>query len=175
MDRQQTLQRLRERIYSFAASRMGRDAADDLAQEVLMVLHEKYGHLDRIEDLLPLSLQIARFKMMAERRKHVRHGDYTSVPVEEVSLPDLHPSQDQAIEFRQRRELLARSMAQLGDRCRQMLAWKLAGKGFAEIQKLLKADSINTVYTWDYRCRKQLIELMGGSWEGPGPAKDKPQ
>ena len=133
-----------------------------------MVLHEKYGHLERIEDLLPLSLQIVRFKMMAERRKHVRHGDYTSVPVDEISLPDLTMPADQAVDLKQRRERLARAMTQLGDRCRQILAWKLAGKGFAEIQSLLSAESINTVYTWDHRCRKQLLELMGGSWDGGG-------
>jgi RNA polymerase sigma-70 factor (ECF subfamily) len=27
------------------------------------------------------------------------------------------------------------------------------------------AGSINTVYTWDFRCRQHLLELMGGSWE----------
>jgi RNA polymerase sigma-70 factor (ECF subfamily) len=27
------------------------------------------------------------------------------------------------------------------------------------------AQSINTVYTWDYRCRQQLLDLMGGNWE----------
>jgi RNA polymerase sigma-70 factor (ECF subfamily) len=25
--------------------------------------------------------------------------------------------------------------------------------------------SVNTIYTWDLRCRKQLLQLMGGSWE----------
>jgi RNA polymerase sigma-70 factor (ECF subfamily) len=27
------------------------------------------------------------------------------------------------------------------------------------------AQSINTVYTWDHRCRQQLLDLMGGGWE----------
>jgi RNA polymerase sigma-70 factor, ECF subfamily len=171
MNRQQTLERLRERIYAFAASRMGREEADDLAQEVLMVLHEKYDHLERIEDLLPLSLQITRFKMMAARRKHVRHGDYTAVPVDDLPLPDLRPSQEQAMELEQRRQRLARAMSLLGERCRQMLAWKLAGKGFAEMRALLGVESINTVYTWDHRCRKQLLELMGGSWESSNEEK----
>ena len=49
------LARLRERIVAFAASRYAGAHAEDLAQEVLMLLHEKYGHLDRIEDLLPLA------------------------------------------------------------------------------------------------------------------------
>ena len=29
------------------------------------------------------------------------------------------------------------------------------------------AGAINTIYTWDHRCRKNLLELMGGDWEKP--------
>src|SRR5260221_7574205 len=86
--REEILLKLRERIVGFAASRLQRDVAEDLAQEVLILLHEKYGHLERLEDLLPLSLQIVRFKMMALRRKAQRHGDYTQVPMEEIQLAD---------------------------------------------------------------------------------------
>ena len=32
-------------------------------------------------------------------------------------------------------------------------------------ETLLGAGSINTIYTWDARCRKRLLDLMGGSWE----------
>ena len=46
-----------------------------------------------------------------------------------------------------------------------MFRLKLEGKSFAEIQAILGAGSINTVYAWDFRCRKQLLEFMGGSWE----------
>src|SRR5580704_2670784 len=42
VDRDQTLGRLRERILRYAASHLSRDLAEDLAQEVLLVLHEKY-------------------------------------------------------------------------------------------------------------------------------------
>jgi len=45
-----------------------------------MLLHEKYIHLDRVEDLLPLSLQITRFKIMALRRKAVRHWELPPQP-----------------------------------------------------------------------------------------------
>ena len=168
MDRQEILERLRERIFAFAASRLGRDWADDMAQEVLMVIHEKYAHLDAIEDLLPVALQTTRFKMMAARRKQVRHGEHTAVPVDELPLSDGRPNQADDFDRKQQCERLARAIEGLGERCRQMLKWKLAGKGFAEIQVLLGVESINTIYTWDHRCRKQLLELMGGSWEGSG-------
>jgi DNA-directed RNA polymerase specialized sigma24 family protein len=76
--REEILRKLRERIVGFAASRIQRDAAEDLAQEVLILLHEKYRELDRLEDLVPLSLKIVRFKMLAYRRKARRRGNSRS-------------------------------------------------------------------------------------------------
>jgi RNA polymerase sigma-70 factor (ECF subfamily) len=156
---------LRERIVAFAASRIGKDVAEDLAQEVLIVLHEKYGHVTRPEELLPLALQIIRFKMMAQRRKSVRRGEYTSVSITDIQLPDLDSDPGDLVERKQRLEKLTKAIAQLGDRCRQILRLKLEGRSFAEIQKIMDVASINTIYTWDFRCRKNLLELMGGSWE----------
>jgi RNA polymerase sigma-70 factor (ECF subfamily) len=53
----------------------------------------------------------------------------------------------------------------LGQRCRELIRLKLQGKSFPEIQKIMGAAALNTVYTWDHRCRKNLMELMGGDWE----------
>lgn len=163
--RDQVLAKLRERIVSFAASYLQRDVAEDLAQETLIVLHEKYAHLDRAEDLLPLALQIVRFKMMAARRKAVRHGEYSQVEVTEIPLPDPAMSPADWVERNQMMERLTKAMGQLGARCREMMRLKLQGKTFPEIQKIMGVAAINTVYTWDFRCRKNLLELMGGDWE----------
>ncbi len=166
MTRDEILDRLRERIVGFAASRLQSDAAQDIAQEVLIVLHEKYGHLDRMEDLVPLAFEILRFKMIALRRKAVRRGEYNRVSVEDIQLPDTGPDPEVEAERSELRERLTEAIAQLGERCRRIIALKLEGKNFIEIQKVLGAASINTVYTWDLRCRKQLLEIMGGSWDG---------
>ena len=163
--REELLEKLRERIVGFAASRIQRDAAEDLAQEVLILLHEKYGHLDRLEDLLPLSLQIVRYKMMGLRRKAQRRGEYTQVPAEEAHLVDHLPDPLAAAEQREMRERLIAAISKMEERCRKLFALKLAGKSFAEIQGAMGAGSLNTVYTWDFRCRKHLLELMGGGWE----------
>jgi RNA polymerase sigma-70 factor (ECF subfamily) len=64
------------------------------------------------------------------------------VPIEEVLVAD--PGDDPAGELL-RRERLERLSE--------------------EIRELLGADSINTIYTWDFRCRKQLLDLLGGTWE----------
>ena len=158
--REEILRKLRERIVGFAASRMQRDAAEDLAQEVLILLHEKYGDLDRLEDLLPLSLKIVRFKMLAHRRKARRHGEFTQVAPDEIQMPDGHVDALTAMEQREARERMMAAISGLGERCRKLLALKLEGKSFAEIQVAFGVSNINTIYTWDFRCRQQLVEHM---------------
>ena len=165
MDREQVLAKLRERIVLFAASHLSRDVAEDLAQEVLILLHEKYAHLEKAEDLLPLSLQIVRFKIMSLRRKSVRRGEYTQVSITDIPLPDLDANPADQAERKQMMEHLSRAMGQLGERCRNLMRLKLQGKSFPEIQKIMGVAAINTIYTWDHRCRKNLMELMGGDWE----------
>ena len=165
--REEILRKLRERIVGFAASRMQRDAAEDLAQEVLILLHEKYGDLDRLEDLLPLSLKIVRFKMLARRRKALRRGEFTQVSVDETQMPDGRIDALTALEEREARERLLAAISGLGERCRKLLAMKLEGKSFAEIQASFGAGSINTIYTWDFRCRRQLMESMRDREKNP--------
>ena len=165
VQREEILAQLRERIVRFAASHYAGDAAEDLAQEVLMLLHEKYAHLDRVEDLLPLSLQIVRYKIMSQRRKAARRGERSQVSITDIPLPDLNANPADQMERREMLDHLARAIAQLGERCRELMRLKLQGKTFPEIQKAMQAAAINTVYTWDHRCRKHLLELMGGDWE----------
>jgi RNA polymerase sigma-70 factor (ECF subfamily) len=55
----------------------------------------------------------------------------------------------------------------MGERCRDLFRLKLQGHSFPQIQELLEVASLNTIYTWDHRCRKQLLESLGGHWEQP--------
>jgi len=56
---------------------------------------------------------------------------------------------------------LESALTDLGERCRELFRLKLQGFTFPEIQKRLKVENLNTLYTWDFRCRKQLIEKLG--------------
>lgn len=163
--RDQILQTLRERIVAFAASRIERDVAEDLAQEVLVLLQEKYAHVTAIEELVPLSLQIVRFKMVSLRRKAHRRGETSSISVDDIQLPDLEANPAAAFERKEMLERLSAAIAKLGGRCRTLIRLKLEGKTFSEIQEAMGANSINTVYTWDARCRKELLQHIGGAWE----------
>lgn len=165
MDRDQILARLRERIVAFATFRLSRESAQDIAQDVLLVLHEKYRHVERIEELLPLSLQIARFKILDYQRKALRRGEYNQEPIEKLQMADAEANPGLAAEQAELLGRLMNAIETLGARCRRLFQWKLEGKTFSEIQQLLGLRSINTVYTWDFRCRKELLQLLGGSWE----------
>ena len=165
MDRNQILARLRERILAFATSRVSRDHAEDLTQEVLVVLHEKYATVTDLTELVPLAFQVLRFKMLDAHRKSLRRGEYNAQSVDDLALADPGDDPSQEVERKQRIERLAQAMSQLGERCRELFKWKLEGKSFPDIQKIMGQHSINTIYTWDLRCRKQLLSLLGGSWE----------
>ena len=165
MDPDQTLRLLRERIVAFAASRLQREFAEDLAQEVLVVLMEKYRHVEALEELLPLGLQIMRYKMLGAHRRSARRGEYKTVDVNELPLPNPGPDPETLARQRQARERLKAALLKLEGRCREIFRLKLEGRNFPEIQGILGAGSLNTVYTWDFRCRKQLLKLMGGQWE----------
>lgn len=167
--RDETLQRVRERIVRFAASRLSKDVAEDLAQDVLVLLTTKYADKSNIEDLLPLAFRVVRFKMLAYRRKLQRRGEDRQESLDDVEYalgdPSVIPHPDVQLRRRELRERLVSAVRQLTGRCRDLFRMKLQGLSFVEMQPLLGARSINTVYTWDARCRQRLLQLMGGSWE----------
>ena len=165
MDRDSVLTSLRERILAFATSRISREQAEDVTQEVLSLLHEKYAHVTDLTELVPLAFQILRYKMLDAHRKALRRGEYNQESVDDLSLAAHDASPEAQLDQKQRVERLMAALAQLGERCRELFRWKLEGKSFPEIQTLMGQTSINTIYTWDLRCRKQLMALMGSSWE----------
>jgi len=151
---------LRERIISFAASRYGRQIAEDIAQEVLLVIHQKYSNVTAISELVPLALQITRFKLTSQARKSARRGENRVIDVDEEPIADPQVDLIHEVEQKELLDRLHHALPQLGDRCREIFRLKLEGLSFPEIQKAMGATNINTVYTWESRCREELKRLM---------------
>ena len=168
--RDEVLGMIRRRVVGFAAARAGRETAEDIAQETLMLLTTKYAHLEAAADLVPLSIRIARLKLMNHWRK-VRRAPIDSGR-EERDLESL--ARDEGNEEALGRQLLLGRVLQaietLGERCKRLLLLRLEDRDFEEIRKLMDAASINTVYTWDNRCRKQLREALLPEWAGVADA-----
>lgn len=164
MEREQILSQLRERMEAFAASRIDRGAAEDLAQETMLLLHEKYRHVEAMDDLLPLAFRIMRFKLAAQIRKRNRRGEDRAADVTETPAADPGPDPEESLLAAEMRGALLEAFAGLGERCRELLRLKLAGRSFEEIRQHFGAASINTVYTWDLRCRNQLKQSLRHIW-----------
>lgn len=130
-----------------------------------MVLHEKYEHVTELTELVPLAFQVLRFKMLDAHRKSLRRGEYNQESIDELPLADPADDPLKQLDHKQRVDRLVAAMAKLGERCRALFTWKLEGKSFPEIQLLMGQRSVNTIYSWDLRCRKQLLSILGGSWE----------
>jgi RNA polymerase sigma-70 factor (ECF subfamily) len=162
--REDVMMSLRERLVAFAASRHGRSSAEDLVQEVFVVLEEKYAHLSRVEDLMPLCFQILRFKLAGLQRKEWRRGEADHAQVDELPLASDAPDPETQAMRSQMLARLLEGIQQMGPKCRDLFRFKLQGKGFQDIQGLMGAETLNTVYTWDHRCRKQLLAYLGGRW-----------
>lgn len=124
------------------------------------MLHEKYAHVTEITELVPLALQIARFKLVAHARKSARRGENRTVDITEEPIPDHHVNIILQTEQRELIGHLHACLPKLGERCREIFRLKLDGQSFPEIQLALGAASINTVYTWEARCREDLKILM---------------
>lgn len=128
-----------------------------------MVLEQRYRHVEAPDEALSLVFQILRFKMSGWRRKVSRRGEGLAVPIDD--LPLAHPDADPEIqaERAELKERLKSSLAELGERCRELMRLKLEGKSFEEIRRHFRIEAINTIYTWDLRCRQQLkAKLEGG-------------
>lgn len=130
LNRDEMLGRLRERIVRFAASRLSREVAEDVAQEVLLLLHEKYAAVNGLGELMPLALEITRFKILSARRKVIRRGEHIQVSIDDLPLAggDADPF-DQAAR-REQLERLEAALQTLGERCRELFRLKLADTRF---------------------------------------------
>ncbi|MGE3153015.1 MAG: RNA polymerase sigma factor [Nitrospiraceae bacterium] len=137
MDRDQILITPRERIVAFSTSRVSRDLAEDLAQEVLVVLHDKYPQVVEVTELVPLAFQILRYKMADAHRKALRRGEYHQASIDDFPLADMAADPARELERKQTVDRLLKAMAQLGERCRELFRWQLEGKTFPQIQRLM--------------------------------------
>jgi RNA polymerase sigma-70 factor, ECF subfamily len=156
MDRDQVLSKVRERILIYATSRLGRDAAEDLAQDAMILLTTKYAHIEVIGDLVPLGIRTMQYLMHSHRRGQRNHEN-----MDDLSLSDPSPNPETSARYKFLQERLMTVIGTLGDRCKRIFLLKLDGYNFEEIRLKLGAKSINTVYVWDFRCRRSLRELVG--------------
>src|ERR1044072_287802 len=151
------LHSIRKRIIDFAITKLGTTMAEDIAQECMVLLLEKYPYVRDRAGMIKVAITIARNKIWECFRQKKRIAE---MPEERIDDADIH----RELERPQVADHILRAIVRLGEKCRSLLKLKLLEeKGSADIQRILGVNSINTIYTWERRCFKQLIEILGGT------------
>jgi len=158
MDRDQILQALNARIVGYTTSKLRMTSADaeDLAQEVLVVLVQKYSHLEALEDLLPLAVTILHNKCRNLTRKSWRRKE-EPIAEELWEYPGLSP-ENLSLSREQQRQL-ADAVRRLKPKCRQLLRFHLEGQKLKDIARSLGEPEGTVNARWS-RCRKALAKEL---------------
>jgi len=160
MGREQILSLIRERLLRAWTYRVGRDTAEDIAQETLLLLETKYRHIAGETDLVKLSFTISTYMEQTIRRKLKR--DREAPHAEGWNPPD--PASNQEYNA-----FLAAVRARIGEltgRCPKLLLLHLEGHDAEEIRNIMGAPRVGTVYVWTHRCIESLkvkLGLAGGA------------
>ena len=170
---------LRERIARFAASKVGSEHADDIANTAIETLIGKYPHITRLEDVMPLTTTIAM--------NHIRHlwrkktADIQNATVEEdddsraSSDPGRDPEQQVILRNLIDRMCSVIASKRFKDRCRKVLEMVYSGVPYEEIRVTMGAQTMATLYTWVHRCHKELRSGLGVKVSLRGdPSDDRP-
>jgi RNA polymerase sigma factor (sigma-70 family) len=156
------LQMVRDRIRGFLLARRHHPSdADDVTQDCIVALLDRYPHVrDRI-DMLKLATRIAGNRICQLYRDRARLDQ----------LPESTPAAGNAEEAAQNREMADRvllGMMELQTRCRDLLRMLLIEqKDYSEIRALLGVES-DYIYVLRERCFQALKRNVGGTFYGTG-------
>lgn len=155
---QEFLATLRVRLFEYAAYKGVRGRADDVVQETMLTLLEKYGELPTRPDVVRVAYTICRYKVLESfhGRQHEPLPDH--LPVADPT-PSIDASLAEAqVRARDQRRVRA-ALQELCERCRQLFKLRLQMRQTDEIARIMGAAE-STVYVWEHRCRKRMLAAL---------------
>ena len=155
MTREDHLSSIRERLLRAWTYKVGKDVAEDIAQETLLLLESKYKHVTGATDLVKLSFTISTHVDQTLRRK-LKAGRELP-PLEGWNPPDPACSQ----EYEMLLSSIRSRIGELTGRCPELLRLQLDGYTPEEIRDKMGALRTGTVYVWTHRCIESLRQKLG--------------
>ncbi len=152
------LDAVRVRIVGFATYLGCGDDAEDIAQETLLVLHNRYPEVADSGEILKLSARICANLAMNWRRRKSNVSRAVEIP---EATPDPAGRDPEATLIdKQLQQLLLQAIRQSGERCKELLRLRLSGVKTKDIAARLKAkpSAVDTAY---FRCLQRLRNAMG--------------
>lgn len=153
--RDEVLTKLSAKIVRFAMSKkLNVQDAEDVGQDTLLLIHERYSHLERESDLVPLGIHMAKLKCHEKLRGLYRAGVWPENydPVSDDLLPD------ELLERTQWLEWISAVIPKLEERCRRIFELQLRGFETRAIAETLGL-TVNALHVAALRCRRQALEL----------------
>lgn len=157
--RDELFRKLRERILSTLSRRFGGARAEDLTQDIMMILIQKYSHLEEGEILDKVASTIMGFIKLAENRRISKEASRAGADDPELVIRSDDPPIDVLLIRRERLKELESGISQLKQRCRKLAALRLEGKTTAEAAADLQISPGATDKAW-HDCLKRLREIM---------------
>lgn len=151
---------LLRRLMSRHAMRL--DDCEDIAQETMLILHTKYGHLDKEADVMLLSFKILAYKRLEFVKKERRYGELpenfdqaSPDPNAEVDLLAKHDNE----KARTWLGWLRDTIGGMNERCRKLLQLRLEGRTTKEIAIEMSMTE-NYVGVAEFRCKEGIRQKM---------------
>ncbi len=158
--KQKYLEKLRVRLVRSATYRhgLGRDAGDEVAQRVLLVVAKKRLYQEHPMELIKVAYGILRKKILEYRREESKQR------TREVAIEDRLPGLwDPALEEHrdeQLLQLLEAAMPQLDERCRRLLRYDLQELPAEELMRRLDIKTKNNLWVSRHRCHQRLKRII---------------
>ena len=154
------LERVRVRIVGFATYLGCGNDAEDLAQETMIVLLNKYPDVADAEGMLKLAPRICANLALNWRRNKLNPANAVELPVSLADASGWDP--ESAATEKELKGLLLKAIQGSDTRCKELLRLRLAGAKTKEIAANMgmTAGAVDTAY---FRCLQRLRGALGGT------------
>jgi RNA polymerase sigma factor (sigma-70 family) len=158
------LELVRERVRAFLLSRKQAEAdAEDVAQDCIVILVDRYPNVRGQIDLLKLATRIAGNRICQLYRERARMAPLVPGHVADRSL---YPDPEESAGRREMVDRILFGMMELQARCRDLLRMLLIEQmEYADVRAILGLDP-DYIYVLRQRCLQALRRNVGGTFYG---------
>lgn len=152
-------QRIHARIHSLAKRRLwDREAAQDIAQEVMLTVYEKYRDAQMPHGLFPWLFAILRNKVGNYLKRHRTSSRFVQRGVLEWDAIGVSPDEEVAGFHLSR--LIEDALERLSPECRKVFGMLIEGADRNEIREAFGSEPMGTTDSRISRCRAKLLAFL---------------
>jgi RNA polymerase sigma factor (sigma-70 family) len=154
-------ERLRERVHALTRKRIWDPAiAEDLTQETMRTVCEKYREADLSSGLLPWVFTVLHHKIGNHLKRRRTEQGARDALTRDVSWDIAGFASVGETEGFDLADAIAKALRMASDDCRRVFTFLLRGDGVAEIREAFGNEPVGTTYSRVFRCREKLLRHL---------------